>query len=130
MLVQATCHIRKQCGLSRAAVAVLEMAGEPVGATLEALAARCKEAVLDHNCLVLAIMAGLRRNNMMVPHLAKRFGLGIWAVLGMLRDAGSAQNCLTLPRLGSGAVRGDLGKLRGLLFLGFMPRGRGLIRRR
>ena len=122
VLVEATCHIRKQCGLSRAAVAVLEMAEEPVGTTLEVLAARCKEAVLDRYCLALAIVAGLRRKNMMVPHLAKRFGLGVWAVLGMLRDAGSAQNCPTLPRLGSGAVRGDLGKLRGLLFLGFMPR--------
>ena len=122
MLVQATCYIRKQCGLSRAAVAVLEMAGEPAGATPEALAARRKEAILDRYCLALAVVAGLRRKNMMVPHLAKRFGLGVWAVLGMLRDAGSAQNCLTLPRLGSGAVRGDLGKLRGLPFLGFMPR--------
>lgn len=77
VLVQATCHIRKQCGLSRAAVAVLEMAGEPVGATLEALAARRKEAVLDRYFLALAIVSGLRRKNMMVPHLAKRFGLGV-----------------------------------------------------
>lgn len=96
--------------LSRAALAVLEMAGAlsadeavgrvaalvaparelSVGETPEKLAARGKAVVLDRYGLALAIMVGLRRRGIAVPHIAKRSGLGIGAVRGMLRDAGSA----------------------------------------
>lgn len=91
--------------LSRAALAVLEMADGlsagladlvvsarklSAGETPERLAARGKDVVLDRYGLALAIVVGLRRRGLAVPHIAKRSGLGIGAVRGILRDGGTA----------------------------------------
>lgn len=76
--------------LARAAVAVLDMADEgTAGQTAESLVAAGGKAVMERYVRAMAIVVALRRQGLAVPHIARKAGLGVGTVYGMLRDAGA-----------------------------------------
>ena len=76
--------------LARAAVAVLAMAGEgTAGQTAESLVAAGGKAVMERYVCAMAIVVALRRQGLAVSHIARKAGLGVGTVYGMLRDAGA-----------------------------------------
>ena len=76
--------------LARAAVAVLDMADEgTAGQTAESLAAAGGKAVMERYVRAMGIVVALRRRGLAVPHIARKAGLGVGTVYGMLRDAGA-----------------------------------------